>query len=161
MVVRQQYGCETILAGSRERSDLLKATASDAIKKAISLLGPGFYLSIKEERVVIEQAIQAAVRAAIEEANRAQSRPKAGTSSPPKSMPSSEAGGSSQVAASNDAPETTGQRWARLVAEAEQAKLSTLGMVKAIDPKACGESQMVHYCELLEERLADAKQPVA
>ena len=64
-VVRQQYGCEPIVKGQRETptADLLKTAASDAIKKAASLLGPGLYLSIKEEREAIEAEMRTAVQA--------------------------------------------------------------------------------------------------
>lgn len=63
-VVHQQYGCEPITKGkdARPTTDLLKSTASDALKKAISLFGPGLYLSVKEERLVIQQAMREAVR---------------------------------------------------------------------------------------------------
>lgn len=68
-VVRQQYGCEPITKGrdAKPTTDLLKSTASDAMKKAISLLGPGLYLSVKEERVAIEAAMREAIKAAAEE----------------------------------------------------------------------------------------------
>lgn len=64
-VTRQQYGCEPITKGQRETptTDLLKTAASDAIKKAASLLGPGLYLSVKEEREAIEAEMRAAVQA--------------------------------------------------------------------------------------------------
>jgi hypothetical protein len=62
-VVRQQYGCEPIVKGrdAKPTTDLLKSTASDAVKKAASLLGVGLYLSVKEERVAIQQAMREAV----------------------------------------------------------------------------------------------------
>ena len=64
-VTRQQYGCEAITKGQRETptTDLLKTAASDAVKKAASLLGPGLYLSVKEEREAIEGAMREAVQA--------------------------------------------------------------------------------------------------
>lgn len=63
-VTRQQYGCEPITKGQRETptTDLLKTAASDAIKKAASLIGPGLYLSIKEEREAIEAEMREASR---------------------------------------------------------------------------------------------------
>lgn len=63
-VTRQQYGCEPITKGRNETptTDLLKTAASDAIKKAASLIGPGLYLSIKEEREAIERAMREAQR---------------------------------------------------------------------------------------------------
>jgi hypothetical protein len=83
LVVRQQYGCEPITKGrdAKPTTDLLKSTASDAIKKAVSLLGPGLYLSVKEERVAIEAAMREAVleAAAIKRAN---DRPKPAPSTP-------------------------------------------------------------------------------
>jgi hypothetical protein len=73
-VVRQQYGCEPIVKGSSAKptTDLLKSTASDALKKAASLLGVGLYLSIKEERVAIQRAMHEAV---LEEVDRRRPAP--------------------------------------------------------------------------------------
>lgn len=83
-VVRQQYGCEPITKGreAKPTTDLLKSTASDALKKAISLFGPGLYLSVKEERLVIQQAMREAVR---EEA--ARQGPTGGHRTPPADRP--------------------------------------------------------------------------
>lgn len=81
-VVRQQYGCEPIARGQRPTSDLLKSTASDALKKAASLLGPGLYLSMQEERAKIEAAMQEAIRAAVGE-QRAPGKAPAGSGTPP------------------------------------------------------------------------------
>lgn len=50
-------------------------------------------------------------------------------------------------------PETTQERWQRLVAEAEAANVETIGRVKAIDPKAVTEAQLRKYADQLEERL--------
>jgi Rad52/22 family double-strand break repair protein len=63
-VTRQQYGSEPLVKGkdARPTTDLLKSTASDALKKAASLLGVGLYLSVKEERLAIEEAMREAVR---------------------------------------------------------------------------------------------------
>jgi len=65
-IVRQQYGCEPITKGrdAKPTTDLLKSSASDAIKKAASLLGVGLYLSVKEERAAIQKAMRAEVQAA-------------------------------------------------------------------------------------------------
>lgn len=83
-VVHQQYGCEPITKGrdAKPTTDLLKSTASDALKKAISLFGPGLYLSVKEERIVIQQAMREAVR---EEA--ARQGPTGGHRTPPVDRP--------------------------------------------------------------------------
>lgn len=55
------------------------------------------------------------------------------------------------------APETTQDRWARLVKEAEHVNLATLGAVKAIDPSTVPENQLAHYAKRLEERLEEAR----
>lgn len=60
--VRQQYGCEPISIGQSANGDLLKKAASDAIKKAASLLGIGLYLSIKEEREAMQALMRDAAR---------------------------------------------------------------------------------------------------
>lgn len=75
VVTRQQYGSEPIAKGKGTTTDLLKTTASDALKKAISLFGPGLYLSVKEEREKIDAAMQEAIRAAAAEKRNAD-RPK-------------------------------------------------------------------------------------
>lgn len=69
LVVRQQYGSEPIAKGrdAKPTTDLLKSTASDALKKAISLFGPGLYLSVKEERLLIEAAMKDAIKAAAQQ----------------------------------------------------------------------------------------------
>lgn len=87
-VVRQQYGCEPIVKGQRETptTDLIKTAASDAIKKASSLLGVGLYLSIKEER----EAIEAAMREASKPAPKGQGT--ANTSNARTTAPSTTAG---------------------------------------------------------------------
>lgn len=63
-VIHEQYGSEPIAKGYEQKptTDLLKSVASDALKKAISLFGPGLYLSIKEEREAIDEAMREAVR---------------------------------------------------------------------------------------------------
>jgi hypothetical protein len=155
IVTRQQYGCEAIVKG-RDRTpttDLLKTAASDAIKKATQLIGPGLYLSKKEEREAIDAALrEEAVRLAAEmaEAKRNSSKPKA---EPPTAAPIQiEAG------AATGAPEPLQQRWRRLVAEAERVTLPTLGQVKAIDPKAVSVPQLELYAQRLEERLYEARE---
>lgn len=62
VTVRQQYGCEPIAVGQKPNGDLLKKAATDAIKKAASLLGVGLYLSDKEEREAIETAMREEAR---------------------------------------------------------------------------------------------------
>lgn len=74
VVTRQQYGCEPITKGGKPTTDLMKSAASDAIKKAASLLGPGLYLSIKEERMAIEAAMREAVKEAAQ-AEREKNKP--------------------------------------------------------------------------------------
>jgi hypothetical protein len=185
-VTRQQYGCEPILKGGKPASDLLKTAASDAVKKASQLIGPGLYLSIKEEREAIDAAIRdEAMRLAAEmaEARRAgQNAPKAPpahaatnaaspgtTASPAASTPP--ASGATPTSSSTTATDVqkaalrTGAtpinqqtRWQRLVAEAERAKLPTLGQVKAIDPKAISEAQLKSYGDLLETRLYEHRE---
>lgn len=63
-VTRQQYGSEPIVKGrdAKPTTDLVKSTASDALKKAASLFGVGLYLSVKEERLLIDEAMREAVR---------------------------------------------------------------------------------------------------
>lgn len=93
----------------------------------------------------------------------ASSTPDAGTAAP--STPGTTATDADQrvrdsatlTGAPPETPETTKERWARLVAEAEKAKLPTLGAVKAIDPNAVTEPQLNHYANRLEERLAEAR----
>ena len=142
-VVREQAGGQIInrtRAGEIiELSNDIKGAVTDCLKKCATLVGVGLYLYDPSERREVEQEMREARKAG----------PKAPA---PRPAPTS----------GSEAPaETTGQRWTRLVAEAERVKLPTLGMVKAIDPKACGESQMLRYCELLEDRLADAMKGAA
>lgn len=54
-------------------------------------------------------------------------------------------------------PETTQERWKRLVSDATRVKLPTLGTIKAIDPEACGEPQLRRHCERLEARLKEVQ----
>ena len=79
--VRHQYGCEPINKGrdAKPTTDLLKIAASDALKKAASLLGVGLYLSVKEERVAIQAAMRAEVQAVAKAEAEARRAPKAPT----------------------------------------------------------------------------------
>lgn len=180
--VRQQYGCEPIAVGQSPNGDLLKKAASDAVKKAASLLGIGLYLSIKEEREAVKAAMRAEVQAEIkrQEEERKANRPKApATTTAATSHPGSQAGPSAstpsapsvtpssssttatdveKAAVLTGAPERLHQRWERLVAEAERVKLPTLGRIKAIDPKAVGEAQLKKYADQLEERLYEVRE---
>lgn len=154
-IARQQYGCEPILSGGKPKTDLLKTAASDAVKKAASLLGVGLYLSVKEEREAIEAEMRAAVQA---EAQRQAEEREANRPKAPASMSSAKTTAAWTTAVAPDAtPETTQQRWARLVDEAARTKLPTLGIIKAIDPKAVGEEQLRRHAERLEARLAEVK----
>jgi hypothetical protein len=163
-VTRQQYGCEPITKGQRETAttDLLKTAASDALKKATSLIGPGLYLSIREEREAIEAAMQEAVRAAI-------AKERAGTA--PKTPASTSSAGTTAPSPAVAAPATTPAgdgarppadavhvRWQRLVAEAERVKLPKLGAIKAIDPQAVSAAQLTVYADRLQERLYEARE---
>lgn len=184
VIVRQQYGCEPILKGTRPSTDLLKTAASDALKKAASLLGPGLYLSIKEEREAVEAEMRAAVEAeAKRQAEERQQRQNttnaprplgarvggagAATSSATGAAPSTpsstdtaadqKAHDSAVLTGANPLPKQQ-QRWERLVKEAERLKLPTLGTIKAIDPVACGEAQLRHHADRLEARLYEVKE---
>lgn len=154
VTVRQQYGCEPITRGQDAKpvTDLFKIAGTDALSKAATLFGCGLYLSIQEEREAVEAEMRAAVQAEAEQqaAERAAQRPQApaSTSSAATTAPSSGAPAR---------PETTRARWQRLVSEAEQANLDTIGRVKAIDPKAVGEAQLKKYADQLEARLKDVR----
>lgn len=154
-VTRQQYGCELIVKGQRDTptTDLLKSAASDAIKKAASLLGPGLYLSIKEERELIDAAMQEAVREAAAEKRNA-NKPQ-----PAPLTPKGDA--AAKLTGAPSKPKTTQEWWAELVAEAERRMLPTLGNVKAISPDACGEAQLQSHCKRLDARLAELRKGAA
>lgn len=148
--VRQHYGCEAITRGQAAKpvTDLFKIAASDALSKAATLFGCGLYLSIQEERAEVEAAMQEAVRAALAE-KRAGSKPAPTTTETVRA--------SAVITGAPPQPETTQDRWARLVAQAEQVKLPTLGQVKAIDPNAISEPQLRNYADLLEARLREVR----
>lgn len=63
-VVRQQYGCESITVGrdAKPVSDLFKKAATDAYKKALTLLGVARYLYDDDERREVEQEMREANR---------------------------------------------------------------------------------------------------
>jgi hypothetical protein len=184
-VTRQQYGCEPITKGQRETptADLLKTAASDAIKKAASLLGPGLYLSIKEEREAVEAEMRAAVQA--EAQRQADERAAMNKPNAPRPFGAPAAGSGADTASatgaassSRSSTDTTAdqkvrdsavltganpipaqqQRWQRLVKEAQRINLPTLGAVKAIDPKEVSEAQLKTYADRLEQRLYEAKE---
>ena len=151
VTVRQQYGCEPITRGQDDRpvTDLFKIAGTDALSKAATLFGCGLYLSIQEERAEVEAAMQEAVRAAMAE------RRAAGAA---KLEPSSEdVDRAARMMGATTPRETTQQRWARLVAEAEAANLETIGRVKAIDPKAVSEPQLQKYADGLEAKLREVR----
>lgn len=163
-VVRQQYGCEPILKGRLERptSDLLKSTASDAIKKAISLLGPGLYLSVKEERVAIEAAMQEAIRAAAQE----QRRPKAPAPTPTPPTPPASSPKVEAAARLTGADPTPLQTKAELIARLERgiAHARTLGLDPAeLDWATLNRAELEETIEALlaQCRVAKAEQEKA
>ena len=143
-----------------ELSNDIKGAITDCLKKCATLAGVALYLYDPSERREVEQEMRQGARPKAP-ATTGAAGPGTPASRSATTQTASSAKPTSSSTATTPAPETIGQRWARLVAEAEQAQLSTLGMVKAIDPKACGESQMIRYCELLEDRLAEAKQAAA
>lgn len=85
--VRQQYGCEPIAVGQSANGDLLKKAASDAVKKAASLLGIGLYLSVKEER----EAVKAAMRTEVQAEAKRQADERAARSKPTPPTPINDA----------------------------------------------------------------------
>lgn len=160
---RQQYGCEPIMRGQSAATDLFKIAGTDALSKAASLFGCGLYLSDQEERAEVEAAMQEAIRAAAQE-RRGNPTPRPAPASTGAANPGTQASRSATTPTASSAKptssstattpvETTDQRWQRLVGEAERANLPTLGTIKAIDPAACGETQMRHHCDRLEARL--------
>jgi hypothetical protein len=160
--VRQHYGCESINKGQRGVADLFKIAASDAIRKAATLIGVGMYLSIQEERAEVEATMQEAVREAARaerEANRP--APKAPTATPAQPSPTRlddvRRAAMLTGAAPPDRQETPREYWARLVIDAEKVKLPTLGTIKAIDPKVISDAQLQKYIGQLEDRLREAR----
>jgi hypothetical protein len=130
-LVREQAGGQII---NRKRtgeiielSNDIKGAVTDCLKKCATLVGVGLYLYDPVERREVEQEMKEAKR-----------QPKAPAKEPTPIT---------------DRPESVRQRWARLVAEAEQAQIPTLRQVKAIDPLAISEAQLARYADQLDARL--------
>lgn len=64
VVMRQQYGCENITRGERDKpiTDLFKIAATDSIKKCLTLFGVALYLYNEDERHEVEQEMREASR---------------------------------------------------------------------------------------------------
>jgi hypothetical protein len=171
-VVRQQYGAQELMRGSRTVTDLFKSAATDAIKKCATTLGVGLYLYDADERGEVEAEMREAnrpaplasttgSRASAAPAGQAAARTPAAASagSSTRSTTATAAVQSANASAvlTGASPVNQQQRWQRLVTEAERFKLPTLGKVKAIDPKAVSERQLKVYADQLEERLYEVR----
>ena len=162
-VVRQQYGAQELARGSRTVTDLFKSAATDAIKKCATTLGVGLYLYDDDDRSEVEAEMEAEKRVTSHPFRQGAAAPAGGTAAvtPPASGAAASSRSTTATAAaptgSSSQTETTRQWWQRLVAEAEAVKLPTLGVVKAIDPKACPEAQLRRHAERLEARLSEVK----
>lgn len=160
--VRQQYGVSPLTG-----DDVIKKAGTDALKKCAQVLGVALYLTDADERAEVKAEMAAARRNPTPRPQVAPtSAPKApgtaSTSSAETTAPSTTAAAPADSQKVRDAAVLTGaspigQRWARLVAEAERMKLPTLGTIKAIDPKACGDAQLKRHADRLEERLYEVK----
>lgn len=166
VTVRQQYGVSPLTVGSSQVDDLLKKAGTDALKKCAQVLGVALYLTDADERAEVKAEMAAARR---QQPNPTTRPPTAATPAASPGTPASRS--ASTPAASSAAPTSSSttatpapvdsatlqQRWQRLVAEAERVKLPTLGVVKAIDPKAVSAAQLETYAHRLEERLYEAR----
>lgn len=156
-IVRQQYGCEPITKGrdAKPTTDLLKSSASDAIKKAASLLGVGLYLSVKEERVAIQQAMRAEVQAAAKaeaEARRSTQRP-----APQEPTPIQKVRAAAEL---TGAPKDDGKR-AEIVANCQ--KVMRLALAEGLDfeqrdPQKMTDQDIQDYGKALADMIRAARQ---
>lgn len=154
VVVKQDYGSQ---AFKRSRStgkyvakwDDKKAAATDALKRCARLLGVGLDAWANERAPSWHPDEDASRPLGVAAAGKAApTTPDANDAAP--STPAT-------TATTADQPETVQARWAQLVKEAEDAKLSTLANVKAIDPKVVSAAQLKSYADRLENRLREVK----
>lgn len=168
--VRQQYGCEPIMRGQREATDLFKIAGTDALSKAATLFGCGLYLSIKEEREAVEAEMRAASRSpkAPATTNAASPGTRANPTAPSASTPS--AGGAAPTSSSTtdtSAPSepTPLKTKAELVADLKKGIEYARGLgieQQDIDAAAMNRAQIEDVIEAIRRQcrkvLADRKQ---
>jgi hypothetical protein len=158
-IVRQQYGSEPIVKGrdAKPTTDLLKSTASDALKKAASLLGVGLYLSIKEERLAIEQAMREAVMEAAGQM-RGAGGPQRAPQGQDRPAPAPTPMRPPQAAQPAPAPLATGERASlenKYEALREQARHTGFQASWATGgPEQFNDIQLPKYINLLEQHVA-------